>query len=63
MKGFRESAKAELRIESISIHCLVSKKKQYIVFIMANQQPKEQDIAENIHQMSPMNLNLVRDKE
>ena len=55
-------------LRAFPIHCLVfpSKKKQYIVFIMANQRAASRrlkDIAEEYTSNELMNLNLVRIKE
>lgn len=68
VEGFRESAKTSYVLRAFPIHCLVfpSKKKQYIVFIMANQRAASRrlkDIAEEYTSNELMNLNLVRIKE
>ena len=68
VEGFRESSKTSIVLRAFPLHALVfpSKKKQYIVFIMANQRAASRrlkDIAEEYTSNELMNLNLIRIKE
>ena len=68
VEGFRESSKTSIVLRAFPLHALVfpSKKKQYIVFIMANQRAASRrlkDIAEEYTSNELMNLNLIRVKE